>query len=47
MIKIILGVAFKIMETVFKKVAKNSQKAETGCAKIKDKCKKKRNKKAT
>jgi hypothetical protein len=42
MIKIVLGVAFKVLETVFKKVAENSQKAETGCAKIKDKCKKKK-----
>jgi hypothetical protein len=42
MIKIFLGVAFKVLETVFKKVAENSQKAENGCAKIKDKCKKKK-----
>jgi hypothetical protein len=47
MFKIIFGVAFKVLETVFKKVAENSQKAENGCAKIKDKCeKKKRNKKS-
>jgi hypothetical protein len=42
MFKIILGVACKILGTVFEKVAENSQKAKTGCAKIKDKCKKKK-----
>jgi hypothetical protein len=42
MIKIFLGVAFKVMETVFKKVAENSQKAENKCAQAKEKCKKKK-----
>jgi hypothetical protein len=45
MLKIVLGVAFKVLETVFKKAAKNSQKSESGCSKIKDKCKQKGKKK--
>jgi hypothetical protein len=45
MIKIFLGVAFKVLETVFKKGTENSQKAETGCAKLKTKCKNKKKKK--
>jgi hypothetical protein len=42
MIRIILGVAFKVLETVFKKIAEESQKAETGCEKLKTKCRKKK-----
>ncbi|MDR1208499.1 MAG: hypothetical protein LBJ89_04050 [Holosporales bacterium] len=41
MFKIIFGVAFKILEAVFNKVAANSQKAETGCSRIKNKYKNK------
>jgi hypothetical protein len=44
MIKIIFGVAFKVLETVFKKIAEKSQKAETGCSKLKTKCKKNKKK---
>jgi hypothetical protein len=40
MIKIVLGVAFKVLKTVFKKIAQDSQKAETNCMKVKNKAKK-------
>jgi hypothetical protein len=46
MLKIVLGVVFKVLKKVFEKAAKSSQNAETKCAKINDKCKRKsRNKK--
>jgi hypothetical protein len=40
MVKIILGVAFKVLKTVFKKIAQDSQKPEVSCIKIKNKAKK-------
>lgn len=41
MLPVFIGIAFAVLEKVFEKVTSASQKAETNCAKLKTKCKKK------
>jgi hypothetical protein len=44
MLPVIAGIALAVLEKIFEKVAKSSQKAEINCAKLQTKCKKKKRK---